>query len=308
MILSASRRTDIPAFYTPWFMNRVNEGFLYVRNPFNAHQIRKIPLNSSDVQAIVFWTRNPEPLIMHLQRLNDFGFKYYFQYTITGYPKALERAVPRPLSAIETFKKLSEAIGSGKVVWRYDPILISNLTDYDEHRRRFEKISEALSGFTKRIVVSFADFYKKTETGLKCIPNFNYKDALDDLENTRKLALFMANIAKTHGMSIQTCSEAQDFSPWGIPNGKCIDDELLQKEFGITISSTKDSGQREECGCIKSIDIGQYNTCLHGCSYCYATYSTATVKNNRMRHDPNSPFLIGPPESPSHEPQQGELL
>ena len=306
MILSASRRTDIPAFYTPWFMNRVNAGFLCVRNPFNAHQIRRISLMPNDIQAIVFWTRNPKPLLPYLEDLSQRGFKYYFQYTITGYPKALEQAVPRPQNAIETFKKLSDIIGLGRVVWRYDPIIISSLTSFDEHKRLFEKLSELLAGYTRRVVISFADFYKKTERNLRDIQGLNYSDALADIQKTQDLAKFMANVAHSHNMSIQSCSESCDLMGCGIPHGKCIDDELLKTEFGLVVSSSKDEGQRSECGCIRSIDIGQYNTCLHGCSYCYATFNSTMVKNNRLKHDPSSPFLIG--EAEKQNDQQKELF
>ncbi|EGQ9189875.1 DUF1848 domain-containing protein, partial [Vibrio cholerae] len=157
MIISASRRTDIPAFYTPWFMNRIRDQFLLTRNPFNANQIRRVSLAPEDVDLFVFWTRNPTMLMTHLDDLDYIGYKYYFQYTITGYPKQLEVNVPRPHRAIDTFCKLSDRIGAEKVIWRYDPILLSNVVDIHEHQRLFEKIARMLEGRTKKVIISFSD-------------------------------------------------------------------------------------------------------------------------------------------------------
>ncbi|WP_064042193.1 DUF1848 domain-containing protein [Methylomonas koyamae] len=293
MIISASRRTDIPAFYTPWFMNRAREGFLLTRNPFNASQIRRISLKPSDVDVIVFWTRNPSKLMEHLHELDAIGHKYYFQYTITGYPRTLESAVPKPYTAIETFKKLSEMLGADKVVWRYDPILISNQVDFNEHKRLFLKIASLLSGKTKRVVISFSDFYKKTERNLRSIEGLIYSDITQDMDRLLELSKFMADTAIKHGMEIKSCAEHIDISCAGVPHGKCIDEALIKDIFGLSLSGSKDKGQREECGCIKSVDIGMYNTCLHECSYCYATFSKNSVINNRKKHDVQSPFLIG---------------
>jgi DNA repair photolyase len=304
MIISASRRTDIPAFYTPWFMERIRQGFLLTRNPFNANQVSRISLRPEDVEAIVFWTRNPEKIIEHFHELNDRGFNYYFQYTITGYPRSLEKSVPSPHKAIETFKLLSDRIGSGRVIWRYDPILASNLVEIDEHIRLFTKIASLLQGKTKRVVVSFADLYKKTERNLNIIEGLRFRDVLQDRNVAFELARELAEIAKQNGMEIQSCAEAVELSSVGIEHGKCIDDDLLKREFGLLLPGAKDKGQREECGCIKSVDIGQYNTCAHGCAYCYATFNQTAVAKNKKLHDANSPFLIGGTEKYLHpEPE-----
>lgn len=293
MIISASRRTDIPAFYSEWFLNRINAGFLLVRNPFNAHQVKRVSLLPEDVDAIVFWTRNAEKLLQSLPVLDDKGYRYYFQYTVTGYPRVLEKSVPKPLQAIETFSKVSEIIGRGRMVWRYDPILVSTLVDLDEHKRVFEKIASMLEGQTKRVMISFADMYKKTERNLAAIKDFKYQDIASDKDGMLELAGFMAEVAAKYGMEIQSCTEKINLSCVGIGHGKCIDDGLMQSELGLTLNSEKDKGQRDECGCIKSIDIGQYNTCLHGCSYCYATFNEKVVIKNKKLHDPMSPFLVG---------------
>lgn len=291
MIISASRRTDIPAFYTPWLMNRIREGFLLTRNPFNANQIRRVSLDPNDVDAIVFWTRNPSMLMKHLPELAP--YHYYFQYTITGYPKTLEKTVPRPQRAIQTFIELSDLIGAEKVIWRYDPILLSNEVDIDEHKRVFEKIASLLKGKTKRVVISFSDFYKKTARNLNLIDGLIYSDITHQTKLLFDLSIYMSKVAKKYGMEIESCTESVELSHYGIAHGKCIDHALIKKLFGLNLNGRKDIGQREDCGCIKSIDIGMYNTCLHGCAYCYATFNEKTVSNNKKMHSPDSPFLIG---------------
>ena len=291
MIISASRRTDIPAFYHRWFMNRIREGFLLTRNPFNASQIKRVSLEPQDVDALVFWTRNAEPLIKHLPKL--FEFNYYFQYTITGYPKALEGHLPSTYQSIETFMRLSDIIGPSKIIWRYDPILVSNLTPLSEHKRKFHKIASLLAGKTYKVVISFVDLYTKTERGLKSVPSLNYRDLTANQGELIDLCRFMVEVCQQYNLAIETCAEGIDLTDIGIQPGKCIDDELIKHVFGIDTAHRKDPNQRTECGCVKSIDIGSYNTCLHGCKYCYATYSETSVQKNRLKHDPSSPFLLG---------------
>jgi DNA repair photolyase len=299
MIISASRRTDIPAFFSKWFIERVRAGFLLTRNPFNAHQIKRVSLSPEDVDAIVFWTRNPKKMMPDLRELDDVGLKYCFLYTITGYPRALEKNVPNPHEAIETFKELSGCIGSEKVVWRYDPVLVSSLVDIDEHKRLFGKISSSLRGKTERVIVSFADIYKKVERNLNAFSknnNVEIQDIVKFEDELKSLALSFSKIAELNGMEIQTCAEEIDLGEQGVKHGKCIDDLWLNQTFKCQYSKAKDKGQRDGCGCVKSTDIGAYNTCLHGCEYCYATYSQKSVKNNHQKHDPFSPFLIGSAE------------
>jgi DNA repair photolyase len=293
MIISASRRTDIPAFYSEWFMNRIRSGFLLTRNPFNTAQIKRVSLQKSDVDAIVFWSRNPEKLLPYLKELDERQFNYYFQFTITGYPRSIEKSVPNPYKAIETFQKLSEMIGSDKVIWRYDPILLSNIVDVNEHKRLFKKIANELRYKTKRVVISFADFYRKTERNLTGIIDLHYEDILNHKAELHGLLEYLVDVAAQNNMEILSCAEKLDFAAEGVKHGKCIDDELINRLFNLSIKSQKDPGQRKECGCVRSIDIGQYNTCAHQCSYCYATYSSSAVAKNRKLHNPQSPFLIG---------------
>ena len=290
MIISASRRTDIPAFYAEWFINRVKEGYVFTKNPFNANQIKKISLTPFHVDAIVFWTRNPKPLMKYLDILDEKGFNYYFQYTITGYPRELEASTPNPHKAIETFIELSNRIGKERVIWRYDPIIFTKYTDFDEHIRLFDKISKMLEGKTKRVVISFADPYRKITKKLESI---EYSDILDEKKKLYELAKQMSEIAMSRGIAVESCSEVIDLDFCNIKHGKCIDDKLLEEIFDINLNLDKDKNQRKECGCVQSVDIGIYNTCSHGCTYCYATYSDKTVIKNKELHDHKSPLLIG---------------
>lgn len=290
MIISASRRTDIPAFFSDWFINRIKEGYVLNKNPFNANQIKKISLKPFDVDAIIFWTRNPKPLMKYLHELDSRELNYYFQYTITGYPRSIEKNVPNTYKAIETFTELSEKIGKEKVIWRYDPIILTDVLDINEHLRLFEKIATSLENKTEKVVVSFADPYKKIQ---KKLENMQYQDILESQSKLFKLAQDFSDIARAKNLKIESCSEAIELSEYGIEHGKCIDDELLKRLFNYNLDAKKDKNQRKECGCVTSIDIGMYNTCSHGCEYCYATFSDTSVKNNLDIHNPNSPLLVG---------------
>jgi DNA repair photolyase len=298
MIISASRRTDIPAFYAKWFINRIREGYVLNKNPFNANQVKKIILTPFYVDAIIFWTRNPKPLMPYLDELDEKGFNYYFQYTITGYPRNLEKNTPHPSKAIETFIELSDKIGKEKVIWRYDPIIFTKYTDFDEHIRLFNKISKALEGKTDKVVISFADPYKKIT---KKLEEIDYLDILDEKTKLYELAKQISEIAQSRNMIVETCSEAIDLDYCNINHGKCIDDVLIEKLFNLNLHVDKDKNQRKECGCVQSVDIGVYNTCSHGCTYCYATFSDKTVEKNKLIHNPDSPLLIGNLEDLSEE-------
>ncbi|GAL58640.1 hypothetical protein EV102420_12_01460 [Pseudescherichia vulneris NBRC 102420] len=297
MIISASRRTDIPAFYSEWFMNRIRAGFLLTRNPFNYNQISRVSLLPEDVDAIVFWTRNPTKLLLHIDELMQLGYRFYFQFTITGYPRALDPKTLNPHKALDVFKRLAEKIGKDKVIWRYDPILFSNLLPFKEHIRLFSKLARELEGHTERVVISFADFYQKTEKNLKTVDSLIYSDITQNQDLCMLMAEKLAAIAYQHGLSIFSCAENIELAQKGVQHGKCIDEALINSLFGLQLAGSKDQGQREACGCVKSIDIGVYNTCLHGCKYCYATFNSAQANKNFKEHDPQSPFLIGSSEN-----------
>jgi len=290
MIISASRRTDIPAFYAKWFINRIREGYVLNKNPFNSKQIKRIALTPYQVDAIIFWTRNPKPLMKYLNELDELGFNYYFQYTITGYPRELEKNTPHPMKSIETFIELSDKIGKERVIWRYDPIIFTEYTDFDEHIRLFDKISKYLENKTDKVVISFADPYRKITKKLEAV---KYQDILENKKKLYELVKIMSDIATSRNMIVETCSEEIDLDYFNIKHGKCIDDYLIENIFNINLNIGKDKNQRKECGCVQSVDIGIYNTCSHGCTYCYATFSDTLVEKNKLLHDPNSPILIG---------------
>ncbi|MEI7810966.1 MAG: DUF1848 domain-containing protein [Ignavibacteria bacterium] len=291
MIISASRRTDIPAYYSRWFMSRINEGFCLVPNPFNSKQISLVNLTPVEVTAIVFWTRNPASLIEHLDILDKRGYKYYFQYTLNNYPKIYEPYNPQYEHSLKCFKELSSKIGKGRVIWRYDPIIITSDLSLQFHADNFSKICSAVSGYTKRVVISIVDDYKKTLRRLSKL-NTDFKENQTEKNDIEKLLKFIVTEASKNGIAVESCAEAKDYGHLGIIHGKCIDDKILKDELGIDTGYKKDKSQRLECGCAVSRDIGMNNTCLMGCEYCYATVSHETSVKNRKTHNPDFPVLL----------------
>jgi DNA repair photolyase len=285
MIVSASRRTDIPAFYSDWFFNRLREGFALVRNPLNPLQIRRVALNPGELDGIVFWTKNPGPLLPLLSRLE--GCHYYFQFTLNAYGDDVEPGLPRGGEILDVFKALSEKIGPRRLIWRYDPILINEKYSLPWHIEQFGETARALKGRAERVTISFIDLYAKTvrnSRGLK----------VRETSETEKhaIAAELARIAGENGLSIGACAEGTDLSPDGIGRAKCVDDKLMERISGRPLNLKKDRSQRPACGCVASVDIGAYNTCRHGCRYCYANHSDAAVLKNTQSHDPLSPLLI----------------
>lgn len=286
MIVSVSRRTDIPAFYSEWFFSRIKEGFVYVANPFNRKQISKVELTPKTVDLFVFWTKDAEPMLKRLDELKEFN--YYFQFTITSYRNDVEKAIRRKSDIIKTFKHLSKIIGKEKVIWRYDPILLNEFYTKEYHYKWFEKFCSELSGYTDRCIISFLDLYSKTKRNTR---KLNLKEiGKNDMYD---IAEKFAAIALKYNIKLQTCSEEIDFSKYGIKKGKCIDDELISRIIKCPVKVKKDDTQREVCGCVKSIDIGEYNTCKHNCSYCYANFNSNSVKKNYLMHDSKSNVLVG---------------
>lgn len=291
MIISASRRTDIPAYYSEWFINRIKEGYCTVPNPFDANQISLVDLRPQTVTAIVFWTRNAFPLIKNIQRLDEKGYKYYFQFTINNYKKIYEPYNPSLETSINCFKQLADKLGKGKVIWRYDPILFTDDLTLDFHKKNFSNIFNELNGYTKRLVISVVDDYKKTLRRLNKLET-NYEENQISKPQVEELLKFIVEKAYLKGIKIESCAEEKDFSHLGIEHGKCVDDRLIKEEFGIDLTYKKDKNQRLPCGCMVSKDIGINNTCLMGCEYCYATTSHHAAVKNKKKHDPNFSSLI----------------
>lgn len=293
MIVSASRRTDIPAFYSQWLINRIRLGYCHVPNPFNRDQVTRVDLTPEAVEAIVFWTRNPRPLFPYLAELDRGGYRYYFQYTLLNNPRLLEPNTPALTASLRTFHELAKLIGLERVIWRYDPIVLSNLSDVPFHTQNYERIANSLHGFTRRSVISLMDNYPKTDRRLKALVTKGLSiTSEDDLPSAiQTLAPRLAEIAHTHGMEISSCAEKYDLQRFGVRPGKCVDDDYIQGVFGIEVTHAKDPNQRQLCGCVASKDIGRYNTCLSGCQYCYATNSFSRARKNYQAHNPQAEAL-----------------
>lgn len=287
MILSVSRRTDIPNYYSEWFFNRIKEGFVYVRNPMNAHQISKIDISPEVVDCIVFWTKNPKAMLDRLDELK--AYNYYFQFTLTGYGKDMESNLPHKKDVmIPVFQELSQKIGRNKVIWRYDPIIFTEKYTVDYHLKAFEQIACALKGYTEKCVISFVDVYAKNMKNMEALNACQIEK-----EELMDFATRLANIAKENDMVIGSCAESIDLGKCGIEHNCCIDKGLIESIIGCQLKVSKDKNQRGECGCMESVEIGTYNTCKNGCKYCYANYSEESVIKNCANYDPLSPILCG---------------
>jgi hypothetical protein len=286
MIISASRRTDIPAFFMEWFLKRIDEGFVFVRNPVNRGLISRIDLSPTVVDCIVFWSKNPAIMLNHLDRLK--AYRYYLQFTITGYGQNLEPHVPPSQEAIATFIALSKLIGKERMIWRYDPIILTDECDIAFHASNVENIARQLQGKTSRCIISFVDMYKKTIRNMSAIP-------LSDITTDKMIALaiILGRIGSKYGLELTSCAEKTNLAACGIKHGKCIDDKLIEQITGFALHIGKDPTQRPECDCVTSVDIGAYNTCSHGCRYCYANDNQELVQRNYAKHDPESPLLFG---------------
>ena len=287
MILSVSRRTDIPNYYSDWFFNRIKDGFVYVRNPMNAHQISKIDIRPDVVDCIVFWTKNPKPMISRLDELAEYN--YYFQFTLNGYGKDIECNVPhKKETMIPIFQELSRKIGKKRVVWRYDPIIFTKKYTPEYHLKAFEQIATELKGYTERCVISFVDVYAKNKKNMELLDSCEVSES-ELLEFAKKIS----NIARENQMIIGSCAESIDLDECNIEHNCCIDKTLIEDIIGCKLKVEKDKNQRKECGCMESIEIGTYNTCKNGCKYCYANYSEESVVNNCSKYDAKSPILCG---------------
>jgi hypothetical protein len=279
MLISASRRTDIPTFYSEWFFNRLKEGCALARNPMNPRWVSRVSLKPDDVDGIVFWTKNPAPMLERLAELD--AYQCAFQFTITPYGRDVELNVPDKREVIiPAFRTLSERFGAERVTWRYDPIFLSERYTFDYHIRAFGEICELLSGKTKRVTISFLVPYRSILASLRPL-GVEYERS-----EQLRLAERLKTIADDCGIEIAACCDAE-LRERGIAPAKCVDGGL----FGL--NAKRDKNQRENCNCSASVDIGEYATCRHGCRYCYANHSQRQVEVKTTAHDPNSPLLSG---------------
>ena len=299
MIIQTGQRTDIPAFYTPWFLNRLREGYVLVRNPYNPSLVTRYSLSPDVVDIIGFCTKNPAPMLKHMDALKPYG-QYWF-VTITPYGKDIEPNVPNIKSAVDAFISLSQAVGINSVGWRYDPILINEDWTVERHIKAFEWIAQRLEGFTETAVISFIDLYPKVKR--------NFPEIKEVPQELRlKIGKELAAICKKHGMTLRPCAEGSELSAYGADCSGCMTIPIYEKALGKRLNPPKSllKQNRKECACYLSCDIGAYNSCGHLCRYCYANSDENTVRQNMALHDPKSPFLIGSsmPGDVIHEAKQ----
>ena len=287
MIISASRRTDIPAFYSDWFFNRIKERYVLVPNPYNSKMISRISLDPAVVDCIVFWSKNPAPMLEKLDKLKEYN--YYFQFTLNPYGPDIENHLPAISKRIDTFKRLSDRIGKEKVIWRYDPVLTNETYTPGFHKEKFAEFAYELKEHTEKCMLGFIDHYQHIRTA---VGQFNIQPLLKaDIE---EMAVSFKKTVDTCSIQLDTCTVKVDLTHLGIPGGLCIDNQLVERIAGYPISVRKDKNQRDICRCAESIDIGTYESCLNGCIYCYAIKGNYnTVKYNLNKHDKNSPMLVG---------------
>ncbi len=284
MIINTGNRTDIPAFYSHWFCNRIEAGFVCVRNPYDPGQVTRYLLDPEVVDCIVFCTKNPAPMLDRLDRIS--GFHQFWSVTITPYGEDIEPFVPPVEHVMASFKRLSELVGLNSISWRYDPILITEKYSLDFHLKAFQRMTEELEGFTDNCVISFLDLYEKTKR--------NFPEGRTVVREERlKLGEAFVQIGKKHGMVIRPCGEGSELEAVGADCRGCLSAPVLERAVGFPLSVPASARTRSVCSCILGSDIGAYNTCGHGCRYCYANDDRETVRENRMRHDPRSPFLVG---------------
>ena len=282
MIINTGSRTDIPAFFHRWFLNRIDEGFVCTRNPYN-DDIYRYPLDSKIIDCLCFCTKNPKPLLKNIDVLDDFN-QFWF-VTITPYGKDIEVNVPDFKKVMKSFKELSEYLGVNKVSWRYDPIFITEKYSLEYHIDKFEQMASELSDYTDGCTISFIDLYQKV---LRNFPEANEVT----IEEQLVIGENFSRIAKEYDIQMKTCVEGTLLDRFGFDSSGCMTQSVIEKAIGNNMKIPKGKYRIRECDCIFGRDIGAYNTCMHGCRYCYANFSTKLVKRNWKLHNPDSPFLI----------------
>ena len=297
MIINTGQRTDIPAFYADWFVNRLKAGFVLVRNPYNPRSVTRYRLSPEVVDLIGFCTKNPAPMLPHLDLLRPYG--QYWYVTITPYGKEIEPGVPDKREVLDSFRRLSDTVGPDRMGWRYDPVFISGEYPAERHIRAFEYMAQTLSGYTRTAVISFVDLYEKTKRNFPEVRPVTAEQRL-------QLGKAFVEIAGQYGMTVRPCGEGDELARFGADCSGCMTVAMYEQALGRRLKVPKTAPARKECACYLGGDIGAYNTCGHLCRYCYANYDAATVRKNLAAHDPESPLLIGrlEPGDQVHEAKQ----
>lgn len=264
MIISASRRTDIPAFHSKWFFDRLAEGYVEVANPFNPRQVRRVSLAADDVECIIFWTKNPAPILENTAALST--YRCGFQFTLNSYGRDVEPHVPEIAERIDTFRKIADVFGPENLTWRYDPVILAPGLDADFHIKAFEYTTAQLRGYTKRAVVSFVDYYRRINRFWK---QYEIREPQED--ELARICRTFSDIARSCGMTVISCAEKLPLDKYGINPGACLDAEWIASITGHPCAFNPAKSQRSLCRCVESADIGTYGTCAHGCRYCYAS-------------------------------------
>lgn len=284
MIINTGSRTDIPAYFSEWFFNRIKAGYVLVRNPYYKEQVTKYKLTPDVVDCLSFCTKNPEPMLSRIHELD--AFKQFWFVTITPYGKEIEPKVPDKEKVMGNFKKLSDIIGVDAIGWRYDPIFITKKYTLESHIESFEKMAINLEGYTHDCVISFVDLYEKTKRNFPEIKSVKKRER-------EIIGKEFVRIGKKYNIKLRTCFEGDDLAKYGVDCSGCMTQPIIERAIGSKLKIHKRKSSRGGCNCLLQNDIGAYNTCGHGCLYCYANYNHRTVVNNMRRHNSKSPFLLG---------------
>ena len=285
MIINVGGRTDIVNYYTPWLLNRLEEGYVYSRNPFARENVYKLSLKSEDVDCLLFCSKNYKPILKHIGDIDE-KYNILCNYTITAYGKDIEPKVPPINQSIKTLKRLSDIVGVNKILWRYDPILLTEKYTVEKHLETFEYMAEKISPLVYRCIFSFVDMYKKVEENMPEIIPFTDEDKV-------KLLKGIGEISKKYNLYTQTCATNENYEKYGIHAAGCTTREILEQAHNVVYKNVKGTGIRENCHCIPSRDIGTYNSCLSECKYCYANRKPDIPKKVIKMHDEKSPLLLG---------------
>ena len=284
MIIHTGLRTDIPAFYSEWFYNRIREGYVLARNPYRQNQIYSYRLDPKVVDCICFCTKNPKPMLEKLDEIS--AFNQFWFVTITSYEKDIEKNVPHYSKVMESFRQLSDRLSPKQVSWRYDPVFISEKYSLEYHLEKFEEFCTGLGGYTEECVISFIDLYEKTKR--------NFPEAREvTVDEQLAIGKDFSRISKRHKIQLKTCAEGRLLQRFGVDCNGCMTREVFEKAIDNNLKVPKGKGKSRECDCILGSDIGFYNTCNHNCIYCYANSNMNLVKKNMKLHNPDSPLLIG---------------